>query len=133
MRATDGSMEHPPIMLDGARVIEFAVLDSTATPTGHVSVVVEGVSLDLSIVSRLVIAENPVEKGVFLLHCNDRWETVAAGHHDRLEAARASAQHAYSGVAARWTKYRELSAEERAEVEATRAFLREMAAEYPNE
>ena len=126
-------MEQPPIMLDGARVIEFAVLDSTATRTGHVSVVVEGVSLDLSIVSRLVIAENPVEEGVFLLHCNDRWETVAAGHHDRLDAARASAEHAYSGISVRWTKYRDLTAEERAEVETTRAFLREMAAEYPSE
>ena len=126
-------MEQPPVMLDGARVIEFAVLDSTATRAGHGSVVVEGVSLDPGIACRLVIAENPVEEGVFLLHCNDRWETLAAGHYDRLEAARASAEHAYSGVAVRWTRYRELSAEERAEVETTRAFLREMAAEYPSE
>jgi hypothetical protein len=126
-------MEEPPIMLDGARVIEFAVLDSTVPPAGHVSMVVEGVSLDLTNVSGLVIAENPVEGGVFLLYCNHRWETVAAGHHNELEAARASAEHACSAVAGHWTRYRELSAEERAEVETTRAFLREMAAEYPNE
>ncbi len=127
--ALAGGMEEPPVLLDGSRVLEYAVLDPSVATSGHVSVVVEGVSLDLNSICGLVIAEDLVEGGVFLLHCNKQWQTVAAGRYDRPEAARASADAAYADVTAHWRKYRELSAAEYAEVESTRAFLREIASE----
>jgi hypothetical protein len=126
-------MEEPPMMLDGARVIEYAALEQGPSRSGHASVVVEGISLDLETVRGLVIAEDLVRGGVFLIHCNRDWETVAVGHHADLQAARASADYAYSAIAPRWTPYRELSAEERAEVESTRAFLREISQQFPED
>ena len=126
-------MEEPPLMLDGARVLEYAELDRTVAPTGRISVSVGGAPVDLNSVAGVAIAENLVDGGVFLLHCNDRWETLAAGHYPDPDAARRSAEEAYSGLSMRWKPYHELSAEESAEVESTRKFLRELAADFPNQ
>jgi hypothetical protein len=126
-------MEEPPILLDGARVLEYAVFDRTATPAGHTSFIVGGVPLDLETVRGLVIAENLVEGGVLLLHCSERWESLAGGHYGAIESARESAERGYSGVMVQWKPFRELTKEELAEVEAVRTHLRELAAEYPNE
>lgn len=125
--------EEPPLMLDGARVLEYAVLDQPSTAKRPLAFVVGGVSLDTNTVSRLVIAENLVEQGVFLLHCNGEWSTVAAGSYADAAAAREAAAQGYGGLALSWTAFRDLSPEERREVETTRAFLREIAAEDPHE
>ena len=121
----DYAMDEPPVMLDGARVLEYAAVE----PGGksHVSVVVGGVSLDTATVTRLVIAENLVDGGVFLMHCNDDWNTVAAGQHREAAAARRSAEAAYRGISLSWRPFRALTPEEAKEVETTRAFLREIA------
>jgi hypothetical protein len=125
-------MSEPPLLLDGARVLEFAIIDLKSVPAHRMSVMAEGLPMDLSTVSRLVIAEDLVQGGVFLLHCNDEWETLTAGHYPDAEAARQSVQGAYAQVTATWTPYRALTAAETAEVETTRAFLREIAAEFPD-
>lgn len=126
-------MEEPPLMLDGARVLEYAELDRTIAPTGRISISVGGAPVDLNSVAGIAIAENLVEGGVFLLHCNERWETLAAGHYADHDAARRSAEEAYSGLSMRWKPYHDLSPEESAEVETTRKFLRELAADFPNQ
>lgn len=125
--------EEPPLMLDGARVLEYAVFDKPPIAKRPLAFVVGGVSLDTNTVSRLVIAENLVEPGVFLLHCNDEWSTVAAGSYADARAARDAAAQGYAGIALSWAPFRDLSPEERREVETTRAFLREIAAEDPHE
>jgi hypothetical protein len=127
------AMEEPPLMLDGARVIEYAELDRTVAPTGRISVTVGGAPVDMNSVAGVVMAEDLIDGGVFLLHCNDRWETLAAGHYANLAAARQSADEAYSGLTMRWKPFHELSAEEAAEVETTRKFLRQLADEFPNQ
>lgn len=132
MAPTDNSIDEPPVLIDGSRVVEYATL--VARPgAGRVSAVVEGVTLDLDTVSRLVVAEDFVGGGVFLMHCNREWETIAAGHHGDAESARASADEAYADVTVKWTTYRPLTATEQREVETTRDFLREIAAEFPDE
>ena len=128
-----GSMDEPPILLDGARVIEYAVFDPSVKPTGHVSLIVGGVTLDLAGVRGVAIAEDLVESGMLLLHCDGQWQTLGAGYYDSAESARESARHAYSGISAQWKQLHDLSAGELAEVEAVRSHLRELAAEYPNE
>ena len=127
------NMEPPPMLMDGARVIEYALFDPTVGPTGHVSVDVGGVPINLETVRGLVIAENMVEGGVFLLHCNEQWDSLAASCHRTSAAARESAEQGYAGVQTRWEPFRELTEQERAEVETVRNHLREMAAQFPNE
>jgi hypothetical protein len=126
-------MKEPPLMVDGARVVEYAEFDRSIAPTGRLSVAVGGVPVDLNSAAGVIIAENLVEGGVFLLHCNERWETLAAGHYPDQAAARDSAERAYSGLSLQWRLFHVLSAEERAEVDTTRTFLRQLAAEFPNQ
>ena len=122
----EGQSTEPPFLLDAARVLAFAVLPRG--PDTHFSLVVQGVSLDPRSVSRLVVAANLVDDALFLLHCNDSWQTVAAGPHADAAAARAAAAQAYAGIPIHWIPYRSLTPEEQREIEATRAFLRELAA-----
>ena len=124
-------MEEPPLILDGTRVVEYAIFDRSAAATGRASAVVDGVTVDLSNVAGVVITENLAADGFFLLHCNDRWESLAVGHHPDVAFARNTAERAYAGLTMLWTPFRELTAEEAAEVASTRAFLRELAADFP--
>lgn len=122
----------PPFLVDGARVVRHAVIDPRAAARPHASVVAEGITIDLAIVTRLVIAEEMVEGGAFLLHCNDDWETVAAGQYGCIADAQAAADAAYAEVAPRWQDYRTLTDQEKREVEVTREFLRELARDFPS-
>lgn len=126
------SMAEPPFLLDGNHVLRYAVIDTAAPPPPHFSVVVAGIPVDLDVVCRLIVAEDLVKGGVYLMHCDADWMTVAAEAFTDADAAQRSAEARYAGVPMAWTHYRELSDGERREVEATRNFLRELAAEYPD-
>ncbi len=118
-------MNEPPILLDGARVLEFAILGDSARGF------VDGVALGSEAVSRLVIAENLVEAGAFLLHCDAEWGTVIGESFADPQSARVAALEAYRRSSIDWIAFRALTPEEAREVETTRAFLREITAEYP--
>lgn len=123
----------PPFLLDGTHVVRYALIDASRAPPSHFSVVANGVPLDLDVVRRLIIAEDLVKGGVYLMHCNEDWETVAAEGFTDADAAQASAESRYAGVPVAWHRYRPLSDTERREVAVTREFLREIAAEFPDE
>jgi hypothetical protein len=130
MKAT---IAEPPFLLDGTRVLRYASIDTSTPPAQMAGVVAGGVPIDLSIVTRLAITEDLVNPGVFLLHCNDDWETVAAENYSDADAAQGTASEAYRAVPLTWCSYRPLTGSEQAEVETTRAFLREIATELPDE
>jgi hypothetical protein len=121
----------PPFLLDGALVLRYAHLEPDARAGEGTGVVVDGIALDLDRVRRLVIARNLVDDAVFVLHCNDEWQTVAAGSYADAQAAQASASAAYGALLPGWCELRELSEEEAREVATTRAFLKEIASEGP--
>ena len=75
MKAT---IDEPPLLLDGTRVVRYASIDASVPEAAMAGVVAGGVPIDLRIVTRLAITEDLVNPGVFLLHCNDDWETIAA-------------------------------------------------------
>ena len=120
-------------MLDGARVLQFAHVDTHSRPPGGFSLVVGGVPVDLAQAPHMVIAEDLVKGGAFLMHCNDNWETIAAAHYIDVASAREAADAAFAGVTVHWSDFRALTAAERHEVETTRAFLRELASEFPSD
>jgi hypothetical protein len=120
------SSSDPPFLLDGARVVLHAILGEEAVRHGY-SVVVGGVTLDPRSVSRLVVTESLLDQAVFLQHCNEDWETVAAGAARDVEAAKAAAAQAYEGIDIAWTPFRELTPAEREEMATTARFLRELA------
>ena len=125
-------MEEPPFMLDGARVLEYLSLEGVKGRK-HESTVVSGVAIDLSNVAGMAMTQDLVKGHVFLIHCNDRWETLAADEHGDVESARAAAVATYGGMAKEWTVFRALTKDEEAEVESTGRFLRELATDFPDD
>jgi hypothetical protein len=122
-------VEEPPFLLDGALVLRYAILDVAAHSGESAGVVIDGIALDLNTVRRVVVAQNLVDDAVFVMHCNEEWQTVAAATYPDIATAEASAAAAYGALAPEWVRFRELSLEEAREVATTRAFLREIAAE----
>jgi hypothetical protein len=118
----------PPFVLDAARVVRYAALDfgRAGQRTG---VVVSGVAIDAANLAHVAIAEALLDGTIFLLHCNDRWETVGASHHPDVQSAERAAAATYGSALPAWTPYRPLTDEEEREIQTTRAFLRDLAAE----
>jgi len=129
---TDRDAE-PPFLVDGHHVVRYALVDRSVPPPPHFSVLAAGVPVDLENVDRLIVAEDLVKGHVWLMHCNDDWATIVAESFPDADAAQSSAETRYAGVKVTWHRYRTLSASERKEVETTREFLREIAAEFPSE
>jgi len=129
MKESMGDRE-PPLVLDGARVLEYAPFDEKLA-SGRGSAVVAGVAVDLQNVSGVVIVEDLGRDVLFLLHCNRDWETIAAISVADVASGRAQAEQAFPGVAALFRPFRSLTAEEQAEITSTRAFLRELIADEP--
>jgi hypothetical protein len=123
----------PPFLLDGHHVVRYAVLDESKPPPAHFHLVAGGVPIGLDVVKRLVVAEDLVKGRIFLMHCDADWMTVTAETFEDADAAQASAESRYAGVPMRWSHYRELTEQERHEVQVTRDFLRELAAEFPDD
>jgi|SRR5687768_10065116 len=125
-------MKEPPFLLDAARVLEYAPLDDAVRSAPGAHAVVGGVAVDTSTVAGMAITEGLAQGEIFLLHCNENWETLAAGPVADAASARASAELAFPGSARLWRAYRSLTAEELAEIDSTSAFLRELLAQDPD-
>jgi len=121
----------PPPILDGARVLEYAPFDPQIL-SGRASAVVSGVAVDLQNVAGLVIVEDLANGTLYLLHCSGDWETVTASLVVDAAGAKAIAETSFPGVGRLWRKFRDLTAAERAEVESTSRFLRELLASDPD-
>lgn len=122
---TDDMTPEPPAILDGAVVLEYAPFDAQLA-SGRASAVVSGIAVDLQNIAGLVIVEDLASDTLFLLHCNSDWETVVSGVIVDAASAKAQAETSFPGVGRLWRKFRDLTAEERAEVVSTRKFLREL-------
>ena len=121
-------LDEPPFVLDAARVVRYAALDLSA-PGAARSFVVNGVPMDRANLAGVAIAEALLDAAVFLLHCTDRWETVSASDHPDIASAERAAASTYGPALAGWTEYRPLTDEEQREIQTTRSFLQELAAE----
>ena len=120
--------DEPPLLLDAARVLEYASFDDALRASPGSSAVVGGVAVDLNNVAGVVIAEGLAQGELFLLLCNDRWETLAAQTCADVAGAKARAEQAYPALSRLWRAYRELTGAEQAEIASTRNFLRELLA-----
>jgi hypothetical protein len=127
------SENEPPLLLDGHHVVRYALVDKSVPPPPRFSVVAGGIPVDLDNVDRLVVAEDLVRGHVYLMHCNDDWATLVAETFPDADAAQRSAEARYAEVKTTWHRSRPLTESERRQVETTREFLREIAAEFPNE
>ena len=63
--------EKPPAILDSAKVLSYAILDSSVIYTGKASVYYNGKLVGP--VPKLAICQNKGETEVLLFYCNDKW------------------------------------------------------------
>jgi hypothetical protein len=127
MSASNRRSVEPPLILDGARVLEYAPFDERILASGA-SAVVGGVAVGSQNAAGLAIVEDLAKGGLFLLTCNADWETVAAVGVADVAGAKAQAEKSFPGAGRVWREFRSLTDAERAELESTRRFLRELAA-----
>jgi hypothetical protein len=93
--------DQPPPVLDCARVLEYAAVDSSVKYTGRLSIFVDGKALGA--VPKLAICQNMGDDPETLLfHCSDDWSVLGAGAYPSVESARDRAEQGYAGISAKW-------------------------------
>jgi hypothetical protein len=72
----------PPPMIDGARVVEYAVIPKTVN---------------------YAIGEPVGDDEVLLFHCDDKWRVLDASSHPSIRQAKHRAERDHPGIAEAWT------------------------------
>ena len=89
-----------PKVIDGARVITFAVIDDSVTSTGRTTHWIDGDKLGA--VAGLAIARYDRDGEFYLFYCDAQWQVLSDTCHITEELARAQAEFEYAGVSACW-------------------------------
>lgn len=89
-------------MLDCVELEAYAVVDDDVSFTGRCGMHVDG--KPLGPVAALAIGRNLPDGDILLLYCDSEWNSVAAGSHSSVAAAKAAADRAYDGIRAKWCK-----------------------------
>ena len=92
----------PPPALCFARVLAYAVVDSSVEFTGRTTMYVDG--KELGAVPRLALCQNiDAEDEIVLFHCDESWNVLAAGGTaTTLQDAKADAAISYRGIDRKW-------------------------------
>jgi hypothetical protein len=92
----------PPPVLDGARVLAYAILDASVQWTGRQKVLMG--DKEVGPVPRLALCQNVGGdlRDILIFHCNEQWDVLGCSGGATLDAAKASAERAYRGVTAKW-------------------------------
>ena len=99
------SINLPPPVIDSAKLVAFAENDDDVTYTGKLSLHVGGPSNWQTVdeLPGLVIVNSYNMPQDFLLgFCDESWSISGVIQFDSIEAAKARAEHYYSGVGSKW-------------------------------
>ena len=89
---------HPPVILDSAVVLAYAVHGDRVRYTGREATYHNGLLVGPD-VKRSAICRNLAQPHDYLFfYCSENWSVQAAVGHDTLDAARAYASRMYSGI-----------------------------------
>lgn len=91
----------PPPAIDCARVLSYAVLDSSVQFSGDSSLFVDGKRLG-EVRCLAVCEELGLTSDVLLFHCTRDWRVLGCSAHPSVEAAKIKTERIYRGVRAKW-------------------------------
>jgi hypothetical protein len=94
------TLPKPPPVIANARVLEYAVLDSSVHYSGHSLLFVDG--RELGPVPCLTICQELKDARILLLHCERDWTVLGTVEFASVAQAKDRAERIYPGVAARW-------------------------------
>ena len=105
-------MQSPPAIIDGAAVLEYAVVDSSVRYTGRLHLY-HG-ETRVGPVPCLAIGQNPDMKELLLFHCDEHWNVLGAQIWNApgrlavtsLDDVKARAESYYAGISAKWVSKR---------------------------
>jgi hypothetical protein len=92
----------PPPTIACARVIQYAVLDSTVEYAGRTLLFVDG--RELGRVPCLAICEDKQGPNTLLFHCREDWSFLGCSAHSSVADAMSRAESIYNGVANLWVQ-----------------------------
>ena len=111
-------MTEPPAVIDCCRVLFYAEVDETVTYTGRGCVITDGKVVDPA--PRLAIAENLYEDDYLVCRCDNAWNVLGVAAYDSVEKAKVRTENSYAGITSKWLQFRELTQDERSEIEEIR-------------
>jgi len=94
-------MDKFPNELDGAKVLEVAIVDIHVVPTGNTPHRVDDIILDPAYVLAICQYEND-DQVYYLFYCNEQWEVLTDGWHQSIESAKEQAEFEYEGISKKW-------------------------------
>lgn len=94
----------PPTILDGARVVSYAVVDDSVVYVEGNTLYVDGELLGP--VPRLAIGQDPGANRHLLFHCDSRWRVLGVAEYESAEQAKSKAELSYPGIGSRWSQHR---------------------------
>lgn len=89
----------PPPVLDGARLLAYAIVDETVTHTGSSTLYVDG--KPIGAVPCLAIVQQETG-GVLLLFCDEQWDSIGVVECSSLAEAQTRADSEYKGLSTTW-------------------------------
>ncbi len=96
-------MSEPPKLIDGARVLAFAVITPDVFPTGSTTHRAKGEVQGLATGLAIARYDNR-EDVVYLFSCNSEWQVFTDTCHLSLDQAYDQAEFEYCGVTAHWQR-----------------------------
>jgi hypothetical protein len=95
-----GSMEIPPAVIDGCRLVCYAIVDGNVQFSSRTLLFVDGI--ELGEVPCLAICHEEKSSGVLLFHCDHEWTTLGCSAHLSVADAKGKAERIYAGVSGLW-------------------------------
>ncbi len=90
----------PPLILDSAKVLKYAIVDTPVAFTGRLSLYVDGKLLGE--VPKLAICQNYKASDYLLLFCNKKWKVLGAVGYKSIKETKKNAEKAYKGITKKW-------------------------------
>lgn len=100
MVSDHGSIEIPPAVIDGCRLLCYAILNGNVQFSGRTLLFVDGT--ELGQVPCLAICHEEISSGVLLFHCDREWTTLGCSAHPSVADAKGKAERIYAGISALW-------------------------------
>ena len=92
--------DQPPPLLDSAKVLKYAIVDSSVEFTGRLCLYVDGKLLGK--VPKLAICQNYKAKDYLLLFCNKKWKVLGVAGYKSIKETKEKAERAYKGITKKW-------------------------------
>lgn len=89
----------PPPVLDGARLLAYAIVDTTVGHVATLAPIVNG--KPLSTVPGLAVCQQEVGT-ILLMFCDDHWSCIGVAQCSSLEEAKLRAEREYPGLSGKW-------------------------------